>query len=41
MRYTVAELDESNLRHNISQIKKFAPNSSIVAMVKANAYGLV
>jgi alanine racemase len=39
MRYTVAELDESNLRHNISQIKKFAPNSSIVAMVKANAYG--
>ncbi len=39
MRYTVAELDESNLHHNISQIKKFAPNSSIVAMVKANAYG--
>lgn len=39
MRYTVAELNESNLRHNISQIKKFAPNSSIVAMVKSNAYG--
>jgi len=39
MRFTVAELSESNLRHNVSQIKKFAPNSSIVAMVKANAYG--
>lgn len=39
MRFTVAELSESNLRHNVSQIKKFAPNSSIIAMVKANAYG--
>ena len=39
MRYTVAELDESNLRHNISKIQKFAQNSSIVEMVKATAYG--
>lgn len=39
MRFTVAQINSSNLRHNISQIKKFAPNSLIVAMVKANAYG--
>lgn len=39
MRLTYAEISESNLRHNISMIKRFSPNSSIVAMVKADAYG--
>lgn len=27
------------LQHNLKQVKKFAPHSRIVAMVKANAYG--
>lgn len=34
-----AYIDISALQHNLQQVKKIAPNSSIMAMVKANAYG--
>ena len=27
------------LAHNLQQVKRYAPNSSVIAMVKANAYG--
>lgn len=39
MRTTIAEINEKNLRHNIQVIRKHAPNSAILAVVKANAYG--
>ncbi len=39
MRLTIAEISVSRIRHNINQIKKFARSASIVAMIKANAYG--
>ncbi|CEG57478.1 alanine racemase [Legionella fallonii] len=32
-------IDHSALVHNLEQIKRFAPNKQIYAMVKANAYG--
>ncbi len=32
-------IDISALRHNLAQVKKFAPNSRILAMVKSNGYG--
>ncbi len=34
-----AFISQSALQHNIAQAKNFAPQSKIVAMVKANAYG--
>jgi len=39
MRLTFAEISERDVRHNIMMIKKFSESSSIVAMIKANAYG--
>ncbi len=38
-RYVLAEVSQSALRHNLQQVRKFAPHSKIIAMVKANAYG--
>lgn len=38
-RPTKITIDLSALRHNLEQIRKIAPNSSILAMVKSNAYG--
>lgn len=32
-------IDSSALVHNVSQIRRYAPNKKIIAMVKANAYG--
>ncbi|MCL9683595.1 alanine racemase [Legionella maioricensis] len=32
-------IEPGALIHNLSQIKRFAPNKKVVAMVKANAYG--
>lgn len=32
-------IEPGALLHNLSQIKRFAPNKNIIAMVKANAYG--
>ncbi len=39
MRSAVAYLSTKNLLHNLQIIKQIAPNSKIIAMVKANAYG--
>lgn len=38
-RPTVAKIHLSALKHNIQRIKQFAPNSKILAIVKANGYG--
>lgn len=38
-RTAIAILSTENLLHNLSVIKKHAPRSKIIAMVKANAYG--
>ncbi len=39
MRSTIAKVSLSNLKHNVETIKQIAPNSSILAVVKANSYG--
>jgi len=39
MRTTTAYINKKDLRYNIKRIKELAPNSSIMAIVKANAYG--
>lgn len=39
MSRTKAVINENALLHNIQRVKQFAPNSPIIAMVKANAYG--
>jgi alanine racemase len=38
-RGAIAVLSSENLVHNVAQIKVAAPSKSIIAMVKANAYG--
>lgn len=38
-RPVAVELDLSALHHNVKRIRKLAPQSKILAMVKANAYG--
>ena len=38
-RPTKITIDLSALRNNLQQIRKLAPNSSVLAMVKSNAYG--
>ncbi len=38
-RYVLAQVSQTALRHNLQQVRKIAPNSKIIAMVKANAYG--
>lgn len=38
-RTAIAILSTENLRHNVQILKKKAPSSQIIAMVKANAYG--
>jgi alanine racemase len=37
--YPVAQIDLPALRHNLSVVKKHAPQSQIISVVKANAYG--
>ncbi len=39
MRLATAEINLTALAHNLSQVKRFAPNSKIMAVLKANAYG--
>lgn len=39
MRGTAAYISLAALTHNLKQVKKMAPTQSILAMVKANAYG--
>ncbi|QKQ24176.1 alanine racemase [Candidatus Ruthia endofausta] len=37
--HAIASISQSALKHNLSVVKKNAPNARIVSMVKANAYG--
>jgi alanine racemase len=37
--YAVAAISQSALAHNLSVVRKYAPQTKIVSMVKANAYG--
>ncbi|HYF03873.1 MAG TPA: alanine racemase, partial [Patescibacteria group bacterium] len=39
MRFTVAEINTDFFRHNLAQIRARVPDTPIMAMVKANAYG--
>lgn len=39
MRAVTAIIDTNALVHNVKTIKKFVPNSKLIAVVKANAYG--
>lgn len=39
MRATVAEIDANNIRYNINRIREKAPECTVIAMIKANAYG--
>ncbi|NLK85278.1 MAG: alanine racemase [Aeromonadales bacterium] len=39
MQYITAYIDKNALVHNIKQIKKLVPQSNVIAVVKANAYG--
>jgi len=38
-RTILATISKSALQHNLNQVRKLAPNSKVLAMVKANAYG--
>lgn len=38
-RNTVARIDLSALRHNLSVVRRLAPNSQVASVVKADAYG--
>lgn len=38
-RPTICEIDLAALRHNFKQVRLLAPNSKILAMIKADAYG--
>ena len=38
-RQAIAILSTENLLHNLNILKSYAPNSKVIAMVKANAYG--
>lgn len=38
-RAAVATLDVSALRHNLQQVRKIAPSSKVMAVIKANGYG--
>ncbi|CAM4064547.1 alanine racemase [Psychrobacter arenosus] len=39
MRAATITINTGALRHNLTQVKKLAPNSKVLAMVKAGAYG--
>ncbi|MBJ9985057.1 alanine racemase [Acinetobacter sp. S40] len=39
MRQATVYIDSTALQYNLSRVKQLAPNSKIVSMVKANAYG--
>src|SRR5690348_2912502 len=38
-RPALLEIDLKALRHNFKKVKAYAPKSSVLAMIKANAYG--
>jgi alanine racemase len=37
--YPVVSIDLAALQHNLKHIKKLAPNSQVISVIKANAYG--
>lgn len=39
MKTAIAVIDRQALRHNLRRVRRLAPNSRVVAIVKANAYG--
>ena len=39
MRQATVYIDSAALQYNLNRVKQLAPNSKIVSMVKANAYG--
>jgi alanine racemase len=39
VRFPWATIDAAALRHNLGVARRFAPNSKVVAVIKANAYG--
>jgi len=39
MRLATAEIDLSALKYNLTQVRQLAPNSHVMAVLKANAYG--
>lgn len=39
MSFPVARIDTDALRHNLAAVRRFAPASRVLAIVKANAYG--
>src|SRR5579871_1907089 len=38
-RPTQVNVNSLALQHNLQQVRRFAPTSSVLAMIKANAYG--
>lgn len=39
MRLAIAEINLKALANNLAQVKHFAPNCKVMAVLKANAYG--
>ncbi|MBB72380.1 MAG: alanine racemase [Legionellales bacterium] len=39
MSLITAHIDTNALQHNLKQVREFAPNSRVMAMIKANGYG--
>ena len=39
MRQATVTISREALQHNLNRVKQLAPDSKIVSMVKANAYG--
>ena len=37
--YPVAYIDITALKHNLNKVKGFAPDSKVMSVIKANAYG--
>ena len=40
MRHAVIRIRKSALQHNLQRVRHLAPNSKVISMVKANAYGI-
>lgn len=38
-RYPFARIDLAALQHNLQQVRHYAPNSKVMSVIKADAYG--
>lgn len=38
-RHTIARIHQGALQHNLRRVRELAPDSAVVAVVKADAYG--